>query len=103
MDSTTESQPLTLLYLAHLHWNHVWQRPQQLMSRFTRHCRVIYVDTPEIDATATEVHVQELPGRTGVQVLHPVFPAALLDSGGRTYPDLWLQLLPDVLDQAGPN
>lgn len=95
-------EPLTLLYLSHLSWDHVWQRPQQLMTRFAQRCRVIYIDPPEV-RPAPELHLEERPGVGGVRVLRPIFPAALLDTPGHSYEDLWLQLLPATLAQAGSN
>jgi glycosyltransferase involved in cell wall biosynthesis len=93
-------QPLTLLCLSHLNWNHVWQRPQQLMTRFTQHYRVIYVDPPEISANADTVQLQEISGEQGVRVLHPVFPKQHVESMA-DYWRLWKELLPVVLDLAG--
>src|SRR5215207_3894593 len=37
-----------ILCLSHLAWTHVWQRPQQLLSRLARHYPVHYVTEPEI-------------------------------------------------------
>jgi glycosyltransferase involved in cell wall biosynthesis len=102
LNSLLDQQPLTLLYLAHLRWDHVWQRPQQLMSRLAARCRVIYVDPPEVTGTLRS-QLQEQPNSTGVRVLHPVFPESLIATDTRTYEQLWLDLLPAVLAQAGPN
>jgi hypothetical protein len=35
-----------LICFAHLRWNFVYQRPQHLLSRVARHCRVWYVEEP---------------------------------------------------------
>ncbi|MDQ5850939.1 MAG: glycosyltransferase, partial [Chloroflexota bacterium] len=122
-----EHQPLTLLCLAHLGWEHVWQRPQQLMSRFAQRCRVIYVDPPELGHGGEQVYLQERPGVAGVRVVRPIFPDTLLyppdqsaqqphpavvpprqawqDGPAETdrYQQLWLELLPQVLEEAGSN
>ncbi len=95
-------RPLTLLCLAHLKWRHVWQRPQQLMSRFARQCRVIYVDPADIVDTEAP-HLRNHGIDHGVQLREPLFPSALLDTPGNTFRELWLRLLPQVLDEAGPN
>src|SRR4051794_2781530 len=97
------SEPLTLLYLAHLRWDHVWQRPQQLMTRFARRCRVIYGAPPEVRPPARPLQLGERRGGGGVQVLRPFFPAGLLDTPGQSYETLWLQMLPATLAQAGTN
>lgn len=38
-----------VLCLSHLRWDHVFQRPQQLMRRFTKKRRVFYVEEPEYE------------------------------------------------------
>lgn len=120
-------EQLTILNLAHLHWDHVWQRPQQLMTRFAEHCRVIYVDPPRVVASATRPHLQARRGAGGVEVFRPIFPAEVIEAyesstqqsrpsllpseqvaahraaEGNVYQQLWLELLPEVLALAGPN
>ena len=98
-----KNQPLTLLNLAHLAWDHVWQRPQHLMSRFASRCRVIYVDPPVLGAGGGQAYLQEQPGVPGVRVLRPIFPDTLLETPGNSYWELWHGLLPEVLAQAGGN
>src|SRR4051812_26334903 len=102
MEVSSPEQPLTLLYLAHLNWDHVWQRPQQLMTGVASRCRVIYVDPPDI-APAEQLHLQERPGAGGVEVLRPIFPRQVFDTPGNRYNELWLRLLPETLDRAGAN
>src|SRR5215210_3306145 len=96
-------QTPTLLYLAHLGWDHVWQRPQQLMTRFAARCPVIYVNPPEMVDDADEPHLQEQQGIAGVRVFNPVFPGPA-PSGtepGPVYENFWLSLLPQTLALAG--
>ena len=93
----------TLVNIAHLPWEHVWQRPQQLMTRFAKRCRVIYCNPPELDNEGGELRLAEGPSSHGVRVLQPFFPVSILDTPGNRYPDLWLRLLPAVLAEAGPN
>jgi UDP-galactopyranose mutase len=89
-----------LLCLAHMNWDHVWQRPQQLMTRLTRHYRVWYVDPPELCAAGTAPILRELGTDQGVRVLRPCFPAELVPlSDG--YWAAWHRLLPDLLSQVG--
>ncbi|MCZ7572125.1 MAG: glycosyltransferase [Ardenticatenaceae bacterium] len=40
-----------IVCLAHLGWNNVWQRPQQILSRIARHYPVTYVSEPSIDSS----------------------------------------------------
>ena len=96
-------QPLTLLYLAHLNWDHVWQRPQQLMSRFATRCQVIYCDPAEIAHDAPALQLTPRPSSHGVRVVRPIFPAAILDTPGNNYRELWLKLLPTLLAETTPN
>jgi UDP-galactopyranose mutase len=49
-----------LLCFSHLRWDFVWQRPQQLMTRFARDRRVYFVEEPLYEADAGE------PARGGV-------------------------------------
>ena len=42
----TADQKPPLLVFCHLRWDFVWQRPQQLMSRFARDRRVFFVEEP---------------------------------------------------------
>ena len=44
--SAMDPQPTNLICFSHLRWNFVFQRPQQLMSRFARDMRVIYWEEP---------------------------------------------------------
>jgi len=39
-------EPFDLLCVSHLRWDFVWQRPQQLLSRFARQRRVVFVEEP---------------------------------------------------------
>lgn len=98
-----EDQPFTLLCISHLNWDHVWQRPQHLMSRFSQHCRVIYVDPPELVAGVEQSYLQERDGAYGVRVVRPIFPDELLDTPGHSFRELWLRMLPTVLQEAGDN
>jgi glycosyltransferase involved in cell wall biosynthesis len=92
----------TLLCLSHLHWDHVWQRPQHLMSRFTNYARVVYVDPPEVNDAADRPHLRDLGEDAGVRVLRPIFPTHMItapDDGA--YRRLWLDMLPQALAQVG--
>jgi UDP-galactopyranose mutase len=91
----------TLLCLSHLNWDHVWQRPQQLMTRFARHRDVIFVDPPDVRADVSEPHLREMGVEQGVRWVRPYFPVQ-----GSDWPDgywrRWHGLLPATLALAGP-
>jgi glycosyltransferase involved in cell wall biosynthesis len=95
------SERRTLLCLSHLNWDHVWQRPQQLMTRFARRYDVIFVDPPEVRGDVEAPHLREMGVEQGVRWLRPMFPAR--DAG---WPDgywrLWHGLLPETMALAGP-
>jgi UDP-galactopyranose mutase len=42
----TRPESFDLLCISHLRWDFVWQRPQQLLSRFARQRRVVFVEEP---------------------------------------------------------
>ncbi len=41
-----ESRPHPLVVQSHLRWDFVWQRPQQLMSRFARTAPILFIEEP---------------------------------------------------------
>lgn len=96
-------QELLLLCLSHLNWDHVWQRPQQLMSRFSRRCRVVYVEPPVVMERVERPHFQERQGEDGVKVLRPIFPPTLPGRSGYAGTEMWRPLLAQLLAQAGPR
>jgi glycosyltransferase involved in cell wall biosynthesis len=96
------AEPTTLLCLSHLNWDHVWQRPQQLMTRLARTFRVVYVDPPQISADLSASELRTQANDQGVLVLRPFFPTAQTgDPAG--YWSCWHALLPSLLDRIGQN
>src|SRR3954470_6895101 len=69
--SAPEPEPVTLLCFSHLRWNFVFQRPQQLMSRFARDYRVIFWEEPVLDATAEPSLDLSICAKSGVTVAVP--------------------------------
>ena len=53
-----------LVCFSHLRWDFVWQRPQQLMTRFARDRRVYFVEEPVYAAGAGVAHRAGAPART---------------------------------------
>ncbi len=73
------------------------------MTRFAEHCRVIFVEPPDITQDHDQLEMVEQSNQDGVQVLRPMFPARILDTSGNNYEEMWLQLLPSLLADAGPH
>lgn len=69
-----DQEQITIICLAHLTWDSVWQRPQQLMSRFAARCRVVYVDPPTYEPLDEQAQLRERAGASGVRVVQPVIP-----------------------------
>lgn len=91
---------MPLLCLAHLDWDHVWQRPQQVMTRLTKHYDVWYVDPPHISDVIATPELRELRVDQGVRVLRPIFPAHQVAQADG-YWEAWYSLLPDLLRRVG--
>ncbi|HEX5758457.1 MAG TPA: glycosyltransferase [Thermoanaerobaculia bacterium] len=68
-----------LLCLSHLRWDFVFQRPQQLMTRFARSGRVFFFEEPVAHdgAPALELRPRPLPGGGHVLVAVPRLPQGL--------------------------
>jgi glycosyltransferase involved in cell wall biosynthesis len=63
---------------SHLGWDWVWQRPQQLLSRLSKRHRVLFVESPASDetATSTQVAMREVSDYPNIIVLRITIPAA---------------------------
>ncbi len=61
------SDEYDLICLSHLRWDFVYQRPQHLISRFTKQHRVFFVEEPVFDSETPRLEVSSKPD--GVQVL----------------------------------
>ncbi|MDB5412634.1 MAG: hypothetical protein JWR10_969, partial [Rubritepida sp.] len=61
---------LPLVCFSHLRWNSVFQRPQQLLSRFATRREVFFFEEP-IQSGEDDLRVETCPS-TGVQVLTPL-------------------------------
>jgi beta-glucosidase/6-phospho-beta-glucosidase/beta-galactosidase/glycosyltransferase involved in cell wall biosynthesis len=62
---TRRDAPYGLVVFSHLRWGFVWQRPQQLLSRFAKEHPVLFVEEPVFDAA---------PGQAPRIELHRVMP-----------------------------
>src|SRR5262245_28950978 len=68
-----------LVCLSHLRWNHIYQRPQHLMSRCARRGRVFFLEEPifEPPRHRTAAHVDLTLCPSGVCVVVPRLPLGL--------------------------
>ena len=62
MEPASSAVRLDLVCVSHLTWDWVWQRPQQLLSRLSRHYPVLYVEEPwiRIGPPSDELTVREV-------------------------------------------
>ncbi|HKC02050.1 MAG TPA: glycosyltransferase family 1 protein [Sphingomicrobium sp.] len=76
-----DPQPANLICFSHLRWNFVFQRPQQLMSRFARDMRVIYWEEPvEIGRKETAyLQVRDADDFLAVRLAVPHLPEGMPD------------------------
>ena len=77
--SAADSDRTTILCFSHLRWNFVFQRPQQLLSRFAREMPVIYWEEP-VDIPAREtayVRVRDDDRFPNVRLVVPHLPEGM--------------------------
>jgi len=79
--SASDPETATLLCFSHLRWNFVFQRPQHLMSRFSREMSVIFWEEPvEIGPKETAyLQVREAPDSPNVRIVVPHLPEGMPD------------------------
>jgi UDP-galactopyranose mutase len=79
--SAPDPEPATLLCFSHLRWNFVFQRPQHLMSRFSRDMDVVFWEEPvEIAANETAyLQVREAQDAPNVRIVVPHLPQGMPD------------------------
>lgn len=76
-DASLDARPLSdvrkplLICFSHLRWSFVWQRPQQLMSRFAASHRVVFVEEP-VSAADDAPSMLGRRETDGVTVLTPI-------------------------------
>lgn len=59
-----------LVCFSHLRWNFVFQRPQHLLTRFTRNFKVYYIEEPMFDTTEDTLEVTKAGENLSVVVPH---------------------------------
>ncbi|MDQ3822278.1 MAG: UDP-galactopyranose mutase [Actinomycetota bacterium] len=70
--SRGERLDFDVLCFSHLRWDFVWQRPQHLLSRCARECRVFFVEEPVHDGGP---RLELRPGEDNLTVVVPHLPA----------------------------
>jgi glycosyltransferase involved in cell wall biosynthesis len=97
----TGSPPL--LVFCHLRWDFVWQRPQQLMSRFARDRKVFFIEEPlfppGVTAPPSGAHFERRES-DGVAVLQPICgdPGP---GGGPQLDEMYARLSRELVQQEG--
>src|SRR5512139_3501165 len=66
---------LDLVCFSHLRWDFVYQRPQHLLSRASRHWDVVVFEEPVFGAGKPKLVVEDRPG--GVRIAVPHLPRGL--------------------------
>jgi glycosyltransferase involved in cell wall biosynthesis len=76
-DPEGSGPPFGLIVHSHLRWDFVWQRPQQLLSRFARRHPVFFVEEPVVDEEATVPRLDVTTPHDSVLRSVPRLPRAL--------------------------
>ena len=82
----------TIICFSHLRWDFVYQRPQHLMSRFTREAIVYYIEEPIFDSVTPEFRIAEKG-----EGLYIVVPHLSSDTNAEGVVPLLKQLLDDFI------
>lgn len=61
---------IDLVCFSHLRWNFVYQRPQHLLSRFSKHTRVFFIEEPIFHDGSDELRIENPEGNVHVVVPH---------------------------------
>ena len=78
---------------SHLRWDFVWQRPQQLLSRFARTRDVLFIEEPIFLDDAVRPSLEITEPHAGVHRVIPRLPAAFSDSEAAATVAIRAQLL----------
>lgn len=78
-EAAPESPPI--IAFSHLSWDWVWQRPQQYLSRFGKHHRILFVETYCADVARTEVTTRVLEAHPNITVAQMRLPASRWHDG----------------------
>jgi glycosyltransferase involved in cell wall biosynthesis len=70
---------MPIVVQSHLRWDFVWQRPQQLLSRFSERHRVLFIEEPLFPDDVSMPRLDLSLPLPGVHRVVPVLPAVLRD------------------------
>ncbi|MEY2439802.1 MAG: hypothetical protein QOI34_1187 [Verrucomicrobiota bacterium] len=75
--------PYSIIVHSHLHWDWVWQRPQQFISRLSQTHRVLFIEAPVPveNLTAAKATLREIDDYPNIVVLQMEMPARLWNDG----------------------
>jgi len=90
-----------LIVHSHLRWDFVWQRPQQLLSRFAESAPVLFVEEPLFADDVVHARLDLGTPTPNVTRAVPVLPGALRDDGDRALTEV-RSLLFAALARGGP-
>src|ERR1043166_8002313 len=67
----------------HLRWEGVWQRPQQFISRLSKHHRVLFVEAPTLDERdePPRFELHSPAGFPNIHLMKTYFPASRFGEG----------------------
>lgn len=82
-----------IICLAHLGWDFVWQRPQQLLSRLARHYPVLYVNEPRHRPEGSGPQLVQVAAEGGVSAWQLGIPLDRLDEWRELYAVMVRELL----------
>ncbi|AHG91788.1 glycosyltransferase [Gemmatirosa kalamazoonensis] len=82
-----------LIVHSHLRWDFVWQRPQQLLSRFAESVPVLFVEEPLFADDLSHARLDLSTPAPNVTRAVPVLPATLRDHGDRALAEVRTLLL----------
>src|SRR5689334_43062 len=66
---------IDLICFSHLRWGFVFQRPNHLLSRFSKHQRVFFLEEPIFQGSEDRVHIENY--NDNLYVVTPYFPEGL--------------------------
>lgn len=99
MDSGTKPGP-GILCLSHLGWDHVWQRPQHILSRMAQHYPVLYVNEPALTEDAgAEPTLEQVAADGQLSAWQPLFPVD--DGTVERWRELYVEMVKDLLVAQG--
>ena len=83
--SISPSRDFPIIVHSHLGWDWVWQRPQQFLSRLSRHHRILFVEgpCPTRSVETPRATLREVPDYPNIMVLQSAFPESRWDDGTR--------------------